>query len=170
MVGEILEATQGSWAGTAPIDYIYRWQTCHDALPCTGILTGEAGEGSTHTVTAADRGDGNPGDALRVIVTALNSLGSVSAESARTLPNQSTPELPDNFSVAIDGVLEEGQTLTQRFEPSFYITPFDFERVVQWYRCTSLICVCGSRFRERRGQATSSRATMSARPSRWWCS
>ncbi len=35
----------------------------------------------------------------------------------------------------------EGQTLTQRFEPSFYITHPDFERVVQWYRCTSLICV-----------------------------
>ena len=140
VVGETLEATQGSWTGTAPIDYSYRWQTCHDVLPCTDI-DGEAGEGPTHTVTAADRGDGNPGDALRVIVTALNALGSVSAESARTLPIKSTPELPDNFSVAIEGVLEEGQTLTQRFEPSFYITHPDFERVVKWYRCTSLICV-----------------------------
>ena len=120
--------------------YSYRWQTCHDVLPCTDI-DGEAGEGPTHTVTAADRGNGESGDALRVIVTATNAVASVSANSARTLPIKSTPELPDNVSVAIEGVLEEGQTLTQRFEPSFYITHPDFERVVQWYRCTSLICV-----------------------------
>ena len=57
-------------------------------------------------------------------------------DAARSRPRL---ELPDNVSVAIAGVREEGQTLTQRFEPSFYVSPPDFELVVQWYRCSSLL-------------------------------
>ncbi|HEV3283056.1 MAG TPA: hypothetical protein VG010_02530, partial [Solirubrobacteraceae bacterium] len=104
IVGQVLTASTGSWAGTPPFTYAYRWQSCP-------ILSGECGDiagasGSTYTVGPLD-----VGNALRVIVTASNKLGSAPATSASSslvgavLPSNSVPP-------SISGVLKDGQLLS----------------------------------------------------------
>ncbi len=89
-VGETLSATTGSWTGTAPITYSYRWQRCRADGSACATLAGE--RGSRYTLVAADEGS-----TLRVIVLAGNFVSSVSqAASAvsgtvRPVPKSATP-------------------------------------------------------------------------------
>src|SRR5919197_2961526 len=82
IVGNVLTASNGSFSGTGPFNYTYRWLRC----PSTG--GGGNGEGCTvisgatfkrYTVRHAD-----VGHRLRVRVTAANSEGSASAVSNPT--------------------------------------------------------------------------------------
>src|SRR5581483_2443266 len=73
-VGQQLSASTGSWNGTAPLTYSYRWQRC-DSSGCVDVGSNAA----TYTPTSADAGA-----TIRVIVTATNSAGSASATSAAT--------------------------------------------------------------------------------------
>lgn len=76
--GQPLTATPGSWRGTAPIDYAYQWQRCSTAATCIDIpLETE----STYIARLADMGS-----TLRVVVTAANTGGSATVESAMTPP------------------------------------------------------------------------------------
>ena len=53
VVGQQLTTTNGTWAGTQPINYTINWQSCNTAVTsCSG--TGK--KGSTYTVAAADVG------------------------------------------------------------------------------------------------------------------
>ncbi len=73
--GQTLTASKGSWTGSAPITYAYQWDRCDGAgLSCTNIAGATA---TTYLLAAADEGN-----ELRVIVTATNSRGVVSATSA----------------------------------------------------------------------------------------
>ena len=79
-VGKTLTAGRGSWTGTAPITYTYRWYRCTvvasrataaaptAAAKCTFI---SGGTSASHKVVTAD-----VGKYLRVLVTARNSAGS----------------------------------------------------------------------------------------------
>src|SRR5581483_1492315 len=73
-VGQQLSASTGSWNGTAPLTYSYRWQRC-DSSGCVDVGSNAA----TYTPTSADAGA-----TIRVIVTATNSAGSASATSTPT--------------------------------------------------------------------------------------
>lgn len=75
--GALLSAGTGSWAGTTPITFGYRWQLC-TALG-TGCLDIAKATSSTFLLGLLDIGG-----TLRVIVTATNSAGSSSATSAVT--------------------------------------------------------------------------------------
>ena len=72
-VGRTLLATPGSWSGSTPISYAYRWQRC--APSCAAV----AATGSAYTLTADDAGA-----SMRVVVTASNAAGSALANSAQT--------------------------------------------------------------------------------------
>jgi hypothetical protein len=76
--GKTLTASKGTWSGTAPITYAYQWQTCNDSAGtgCAAIF------GATQPTYAVSNGD--VGRFMRVIVTATNSAGSVSAISSST--------------------------------------------------------------------------------------
>src|SRR5918911_4998833 len=80
--GNVLTASNGSWSGTGPFNYTYRWLRC----PSTG--GGGNGEGcvaisgATFRRYALRRAD--VGHRLRVRVTAANSEGSASAVSNPT--------------------------------------------------------------------------------------
>jgi hypothetical protein len=76
VVGEKLTAGQGTWQGTQPISYTYRWQTCN-AADTTCHNTGA--QGVVYTVAKAD-----VGMHVRVRVTAKNSAGESNAFSAPT--------------------------------------------------------------------------------------
>lgn len=74
LVGQTLSSTAGTWAGSLPLAYGYQWQRC-DVLgeSCLDI------SGATHSSYVLDTDD--VGSTLRVVVTASNSAGSISATS-----------------------------------------------------------------------------------------
>jgi hypothetical protein len=75
--GQTLTATPGTWNGTAPIAYAYQWDTCDGTGASCIPLPGETK--STYLVSSLDAGS-----TLRVVVTASNVAGNVSATSAAT--------------------------------------------------------------------------------------
>ncbi|MGH3136006.1 MAG: hypothetical protein ACRDPV_05880 [Gaiellaceae bacterium] len=81
-VGQVLRTTRGSWTGTEPIDYVYRWFRCDgpgapDASDCTRITN--AGNAS-YVLRQADAGF-----RIRSQVRAMNIDGSDTATSNPTL-------------------------------------------------------------------------------------
>jgi hypothetical protein len=72
---QALSASAGSWEGTTPLTYAYSWKRC-DAAGSACIAVDGATDAS-YTLVAAD-----VGKTLRVFVTASNSAGSATAESA----------------------------------------------------------------------------------------
>jgi hypothetical protein len=76
---EVLTAATGSWRGTQPLTFAYRWQRCDSAGNGCADIAGAAGAGATYTLTPAD-----VGHALRVTVTASNAAGSATSRSAQT--------------------------------------------------------------------------------------
>lgn len=73
-VGKTLTASTGSWSGTEPITYVYRFQRCDkDGGAC---FTGGSTTQRTYVVAAED-----VGKTIRVRVTATNKDGSVNATS-----------------------------------------------------------------------------------------
>jgi hypothetical protein len=74
-LNQLLSATSGSWSGSEPISYAYQWQLCVLGT-CTNIAKATS---STFLLGALD-----VANTLRVIVTATNAAGSVSATSPAT--------------------------------------------------------------------------------------
>jgi hypothetical protein len=70
-VGQVLTAYEGVWANE-PTSFTYVWE--NEGAPITGATA------KTYTVQAGDSGDG-----ITVVVTAINSAGSASAESAEVV-------------------------------------------------------------------------------------
>jgi hypothetical protein len=79
VVGSELTASNGTWTGTEPIEYTYRWRRCNSAGASCVDLSGGVANDRTYTVRAAD-----VNFTLRVRVTARNSDGSDSAQSGAT--------------------------------------------------------------------------------------
>lgn len=75
-VGQTLNATNGSWTGTEPLVYTYRWRRCTGPDTCADI---PSATGRAYLLDPGDRGA-----TLQVVVTATNTAGSVSATSARS--------------------------------------------------------------------------------------
>ena len=87
--GETLEASAGTWEGTAPLTYSYQWQSCDGlGMSCLDIL---AATGSSYTL-----GDADVNTTLRVVVTAVNSAGSVTSTSA-AMPTAPALEPPAEY-------------------------------------------------------------------------
>jgi len=76
-VGKTLTANRGSWSGTEPISYVYRFQRCDK--DGGGCFTGGSTTQRIFKVTATD-----VGKTIRVRVTATNSDGSANATSVPT--------------------------------------------------------------------------------------
>jgi PASTA domain/F5/8 type C domain len=74
---QILSATTGSWRGSVPISYAYRWQKCDKAGANCADIPSETD--ATYVVRLADGGS-----TLRVVVAASNSAGAATAASAST--------------------------------------------------------------------------------------
>lgn len=76
--GRALLANPGSWSGTTPISYTYRWEKCDKNGNSCGFV------GGTTTQQAHLLGSGDVGTTVRVEVTATNSAGSKAAASSQT--------------------------------------------------------------------------------------
>lgn len=132
--GNVLTASNGSWSGTGPFNYTYRWLRC----PASG--SGGNGEGCTaisgatfrrYTVRHAD-----VGQRLRVRVTAANSEGLASATSNATAVIRAAPARPRNTTPpTISGTPQVGQTLTANNGTWVGQQPLTF--TYRWRRCDS---------------------------------
>ena len=76
-VGQALTAQTGTWTGTLPIAYAYQWLRCDRPGNACGPISGATK--STYVLTTGDAGH-----ALRVLVGAKNSVGSLNVNSAPT--------------------------------------------------------------------------------------
>jgi hypothetical protein len=132
--GAVLTASQGSFTGTGPFNYTYRWLRC----PSTG--GGGNGEGCVaisgatfrrYTVRQAD-----VGHRLRVRVTAANAEGSASGVSNPTAIVRSTTTAGPARNTAvptISGSAQVGQTLTANNGTWVGAQPITY--TYHWRRC-----------------------------------
>ncbi|HTZ62759.1 MAG TPA: 6-bladed beta-propeller [Solirubrobacteraceae bacterium] len=126
--GQTLSASTGSWEGTPPISYAYQWQSCNEeGKSCTNILGATA---STYVL-----GHGDVGTTLRVVVTASNAAGEVSATSEASGVVEALK--PSNTALpAISGTAEEGQTLSASTGSWEGTPPLTY--TYQWQDCDGL--------------------------------
>jgi hypothetical protein len=126
--GEVLTANNGTWSGTNPMAFVFRWRRCDsNGNNCagTGVTT------QTYTLGGAD-----VGHTMRVLVTATNSAGSSSAVSAQTSVVQATPTPPKVTSIpTIAGRTVQGEVLTANNGNWSGTTPMTF--AFRWQRCDS---------------------------------
>jgi hypothetical protein len=133
--GETLRTTNGTWAGTAPFTFQYRWLRCDasgggpNGINCTTI-SGETR--NTYVLAAAD-----VGHRIRSRVIASNSDGSASANSNATpgtVRASATAGKPSNTAPpVISGTPQEKQTLTAGRGSWIGGQPMTFS--YQWRRC-----------------------------------
>lgn len=77
-VGQAVTVSSGTWSGTTPLAYSYRWQRCVAASGCSEIGGASA---QTYTVQSAD-----VGASLRAVVRVSNAHGSAAATSNTLTP------------------------------------------------------------------------------------
>ncbi len=125
--GETLTAASGSWSGSTPISFAYRWQRCRsDGGKCSNISN------ATNQAYKLVRDD--VGRTIRVSVTATNGDGSANAVSAAT-GVVARGESPKNTSPpTIAGTAKAGQTLTAT-NGSWSGNPTSFR--YDWFRCNT---------------------------------
>jgi hypothetical protein len=86
-VGNLLTASRGTWSGTAPLTYAYRWLRCDGAgANCADIASAT---GSSYRLASADATR-----TIRVRVTTTNAAGQATATSDRTAVVTAPPPPP----------------------------------------------------------------------------
>lgn len=125
ITGQTLTATEGTWTGTEPISYSFRWQLCGKAgTECADVAGATK---STFTIP-----DGDAGHTLRVVVTASNVAGSTEKDSAIT--GEVTGVAPkDTEAPKVTGEAKEGVLLTASSGKWSGTEPITYE--YEWLRC-----------------------------------
>lgn len=127
-VGQTLTGNPGSWSGTSPITFTYRWTRCNSDLANCETIRGATSR--QYTLTTDDLGR-----RLLLLVTARNADGSETARASTrvirargTAPRNTTPP-------TISGTVREGETLTARRGSWSGSEPISFR--YQWQRCNA---------------------------------
>ncbi|MFN2471892.1 MAG: S8 family serine peptidase [Gaiellaceae bacterium] len=130
--GQALTTSAGRWSGGTPMTYAFQWVRCDTA---GGACAGIAGAtGTTYTTTVADIGA-----TLRVVVTATNAAGSVSATTSPTLAIAALP--PANTAAPlVSGRTEVGHTLQAQSGEWRSALPLAY--AFQWRRCNRAVTAC----------------------------
>ena len=135
-VGEVLRTTRGTWTGTEPISYEFRWFRCQgagapDASNCQRIANAN---NATYTLREADAGF-----RIRSQVEATNADGSATATSNPTGVVQSARPV-NTTEPSISGTAAVGQRLTANRGEWTGNTPMTFS--FQWLRCNASGAEC----------------------------
>jgi len=124
--GQTLSADPGTWAGSQPVDYAYRWQRCDEAgEECADI---EGATGSSYTLAGGD-----VGSTVRVSVTATNLAGSVEASSYQSEVIGSAAPPSNTAAPEVSGVAKEGRELAASDGAWSGSRPLTYTR--RWERC-----------------------------------
>src|SRR5262245_15694226 len=140
--GRTLTASQGTWSGTTPMSFAYRWLRCPpdggaaDGSNCAPI-GGSAGNDSTYRVRDAD-----VGIRLRVRVTASNGDGSDTAVSNPTAVVQGSARPRVVSPPTISGSPVAGATQTA--DPGTWSGTQPISFTYQWRSCNSAGGNCSS--------------------------
>ncbi|HEY0517520.1 MAG TPA: hypothetical protein VGD00_10395, partial [Solirubrobacteraceae bacterium] len=134
VTGQELTATEGTWTGTEPIAYAFRWQQCTSS----GTECADVSGASTSKYVVKDA---DAGHRLRVVVTAKNVAGSTEKESATTAEVQGVK--PTNTEAPkVSGTTTESQSLTASSGKWSGTEPITFE--YEWLRCNVAGAECST--------------------------
>jgi hypothetical protein len=130
-VGEVLRTTRGTWTGTQPITYEFRWYRCEgrgaaDASDCTRIANAN---NAAYTLRQADAGF-----RIRSQVVATNDDGTATATSNPTGVVQSARPV-NTTEPSISGTAAVGQRLTANRGEWVGAQPITYS--FQWLRCNA---------------------------------
>ena len=132
--GEKLHADPGSWSGTQPIHFSFRWQRCSaGGTNCSNI---SGATDNDYTLTNAD-----VGRTVRVVVTAKNSAGSSTAASSPSAVIADAQRPANTASPTISGAAQLGSTLTAN--PGSWNGPGPITFAFDWLRCDQFGDKCG---------------------------
>jgi hypothetical protein len=135
-VGQTLTAENGTWSNN-PTSFAYQWRRCNGGgNACVSVANGTQ---KTYTLVGADAGR-----TIRIQVTATNSDGSASAQSAQTaaVAPVGSSAAPKNTSLpTIGGTARVGQQLTGS-EGSWSGSPDAY--AFQWQRCDADTVRCSN--------------------------
>lgn len=125
--GQLLSVSNGTWTGTPPLSYSYKWDTCNSAGEKCKTITGATS--SSYRVLGSQIGD-----TLRAVVTAENAAGSKSADSEPTSVVTTGPPVNTELPT-VSGEAKEGKTLSTSTGTWAGTEPFTY--TYQWQHCTS---------------------------------
>ncbi len=124
--GSTLSTGNGTWSGTGPISYSYRWERCL-GTDCSAISGATA---ASYTLVAED-----VGHTIRSVVTATNTVDSASSASAAT--GEVSPRPPANVEApTISGTARQGQLLTASNGTWSGTEPISY--TYEWESCDAL--------------------------------
>ena len=127
--GKPLTAENGTWKGTPAITFAYQWQSCN--------ISGELCKNVEGAISPTySLGHSDVGATLKVIVTAKNAGGEVSATSAKTPVVLAAPPHAESPLPEVAGKAEDGETLGSSSGAWGGTPPFSFS--YQWQRCNNL--------------------------------
>lgn len=126
-VGSTLTAADGTWSGTPAPTFTRQWERCDSAGASCSDIAGATS--TTYGLVQADHGS-----TIRVRVTATNTAGTASAESAQTAAIQYAPI--NTAAPSISGTVSKGQTLTAA-TGTWDALPTVSSFAYQWQRCTA---------------------------------
>jgi hypothetical protein len=129
--GETLTASSGTWSGSTPMSFSYRWLRCSSS---GGNCQDTSTSGQTYKL-----GSGDVGHTMRVSVTAKNSDGSANAVSGATAVVAKGQQPVATAPPTISGEAKEGATLTARNGTWLY-NPTSFS--YKWLRCNTSGASC----------------------------
>jgi hypothetical protein len=124
--GQRLHADPGTWSGTSPIHFNYRWQRCSARGTSCSNISGATD--NDYTLTSAD-----VGRTVRVFVTASNTAGSSTAASSPSAVIADAQAPAATASPTITGAAQLGSTLTAN--PGTWTGPGPITFTYQWERC-----------------------------------
>ncbi|HEY2073716.1 MAG TPA: hypothetical protein VGG88_09085 [Gaiellaceae bacterium] len=124
--GSTLTASDGTWSNS-PASFTYQWQRCASDGTACGDITGAVSK--TYTLATGD-----VGRTVRVAVTAVNTDGNTTADSAATDVVASKNGPTNTVKPTVSGSAVVGGTLTVS-NGTWTPAPTSFTR--QWQRCAS---------------------------------
>ncbi|HZO06717.1 MAG TPA: hypothetical protein VFB52_10035, partial [Solirubrobacterales bacterium] len=130
--GESLTASSGSWSGTGPIEYEYRWQRCGPDS-CVDIA---GATGNTYVLGADD-----VLQTVRAVVSAENGAGTTATVTAKSAPVDSKAPVLETAPM-LSGEARKGKTLSATTGAWSGEAPISFD--YRWQRCDPAGAACSA--------------------------